>query len=138
MIILLFPLQEHTKDSQQVIKKKVKDILEMVDLKDVERKYPSELSGGMRKRVGLARSIILDSSVLFCDEPTSGLDPIRSRDISDLIKSVSNRMNCTTIITSHDIGNAFRIADRLVLIRGGKVVARWNTGTVGNIIRCVC
>lgn len=120
---IAFPLQEHTKYDQRTIQQKVKNILEMVDLKGIEQKYPSELSGGMKKRVGLARSIILDSSILFCDEPTSGLDPIRSRDISDLIKDVSNKLNCTTVITSHDIGNAFRIADRLVLIRYGKIVA---------------
>ena len=118
-----FPLQEHTEYDQKTIAQKVKSILEMVDLKGVEQKYPSELSGGMKKRVGLARAIILDSNVLFCDEPTSGLDPIRSRDISDLIKDVSKKINCTTVVTSHDISNAFRIADRLVLIRRGKIIA---------------
>ena len=120
---IAFPLQEHTEYDQKTIAQKVKSILEMVDLKGVEQKYPSELSGGMKKRVGLARAIVLDSNVLFCDEPTSGLDPIRSRDISDLIKDVSKKINCTTVVTSHDIGNAFRIADRLVLIHRGKIVA---------------
>ena len=71
----------------------------------------------------MARSIVLDSNVLFCDEPTSGLDPIRSRGISDLIKDVSKKLNCTTVITSHDMSNAFRIADRIVLIKDGKVIA---------------
>lgn len=117
-----FPLQEHTQYDRQTIEQKVRDVLAMVDLKGVEDKYPSELSGGMKKRVGLARSIILDSKILFCDEPTSGLDPIRSRDISNLIKDISKSLNCTTVITSHDIGNAFRIADRLALIRGGKII----------------
>jgi len=120
---IAFPLQEHTDFDRQTITAKVKDILQIVDLKGVENKYPSELSGGMKKRVGLARSIILDSKVLFCDEPTSGLDPIRSRDISDLIRDVSRKMNCTTVLTSHDIRNAFRIADRSVLVRGGKIIA---------------
>jgi len=120
---IAFPLREHTDFDRQTIAAKVTNILEMVDLKGVEGKYPAELSGGMKKRVGLARAIILDSKVLFCDEPTSGLDPIRSRDISDLIRNVSKKLNCTTVITSHDIQNAFRIADRLVLIRGGKIVA---------------
>jgi len=123
---IAFPLQEHTNDDEKTIAKKVKTVLAMVDLKDVEWKKPSELSGGMKKRVGLARCIILDSKILFCDEPTSGLDPIRSRDISDLIKSVSKKMNCTTVITSHDIGNAFRVADRLALIREGKIIAIGN------------
>ena len=119
---IAFPLREHTTFDQQTIAEKVRNILEMVDLKGAEEKLPSELSGGMKKRVGLARSIILGSSILFCDEPTSGLDPIRSRDISDLIKDISNKLNCTTVITSHDIGNAFRIADRLALIHNGKIV----------------
>ncbi len=120
---IAFPLQEHTGLDRQAIAAKVKNILEVVDLKGVEQKYPSELSGGMKKRVGLARSIILGSKILFCDEPTSGLDPIRSRDISDLIHDVSKKLNCTTVITSHDMKNAFRIADRLALVRGGNIVA---------------
>jgi len=118
-----FPLQEHTDLDESTIAEKVTNTLKIVDLEGIEEKLPSELSGGMKKRVGLARSIILDSDILFCDEPTSGLDPIRSRDISDLIKSISKKLNCTTVITSHDIQNAFRIADRLVLIKDGKVVA---------------
>jgi len=77
----------------------------------------------MKKRVGLARAIILDSKILFCDEPTSGLDPIRSRNISDLISDVTKKMQCTTVMTSHDIHNSLRIADRLVLIDNGKIVA---------------
>ena len=120
---LAFPLTEHTPLSKKEISKKVKDMLSIVDLEGIEEKLPSELSGGMKKRVALARSIILDSKILLCDEPTSGLDPIRSRDISDLIKSVSKKMNCTTVVTSHDIKNSFRIADRVVLIRDGKIIA---------------
>ena len=120
---IAFPLAEHTDLDKQAIESKVKNILEVVDLEGVERKYPSELSGGMKKRVGLARSIILGSKILFCDEPTSGLDPIRSRDISDLIKNISKKLRCTTVITSHDIRNALRVADRAALIRGGKIVA---------------
>ena len=120
---IAFPLVEHTQLLEPAIRQKVRDVLKMVDLQDAEKKFPSELSGGMKKRVGLARSIILDSKILFCDEPTSGLDPIRSRDISDLIKDISKKLDCTTVITSHDIGNAFRIADRSALIRGGKVIA---------------
>ena len=119
---IAFPLKEHTALKAKDIQEQVQNVLKIVDLEGVEKKYPSELSGGMRKRVGLARAIILDSKILFCDEPTSGLDPIRSRDISDLIRQVSKEKGCTTVITSHDIGNAFRIADRLILIRKGKVV----------------
>ena len=120
---IAFPLAEHTDLDRQAIEVKVKNILEVVDLQGVEGKYPSELSGGMKKRVGLARSIILGSKILFCDEPTSGLDPIRSRNISNLIKDVSKKLKCTTVITSHDIQNAFSIADRSALIRDGRVIA---------------
>ena len=118
-----FPLREHTDFTADHIEQKVHEILKMVDLEDVNNKYPSELSGGMRKRVGLARAMVLDSRILFCDEPTSGLDPIRSRDISNLICQISRDMKCTTVMTSHDIPNSFRIADRLALMHQGKIVA---------------
>lgn len=124
---LAFPLKEHTKLKKDAIKDKVDHILKLVDLQGVGNKFPSELSGGMKKRVGLARALILDSKILFCDEPTSGLDPIRSRDISDLIKKVSNELKCTTVITSHDIQNSFRIADRIALLQNGKFIV---VGTV--------
>lgn len=117
-----FPLREHTKLKKPVIREKVHEMLRLVDLDGASEKLPSELSGGMKKRVALARSIIMDCKILFCDEPTSGLDPIRSRDITDLIKKVTERMQCTTIFTSHDIKNAFRIADRAALINHGKIV----------------
>jgi phospholipid/cholesterol/gamma-HCH transport system ATP-binding protein len=120
---LAFPLREHTQLTEKVIAKKVHETLNIVDLEGVDKRFPSELSGGMKKRVGLARAIIMESKILLCDEPTSGLDPIRSRDISDLIKNVSRKMNCTTVITTHDIPNAFRLADRLVLIKDGKILA---------------
>lgn len=118
-----FPLREHTDLDEATIVQKVENILKIVDLEGIENRYPSELSGGMKKRVGLARSIIMDSKIIFCDEPTSGLDPIRSRDISNLIKNVSRRLGCTTVITSHDIDNSFRIADRLVLLQEGRIIA---------------
>jgi len=118
-----FPLREHTRLNARQIEEKVRATLALLDLKDVEEKYPVELSGGMRKRVALARAIILDSKILLCDEPTSGLDPIRSRDISDLIRRVSKKLGCTTVLTSHDIDNSFRIADRLALIQDGHLIA---------------
>lgn len=121
---LAFPLKEHTKLSRDAINQKVVDTLLMVDLPGIELKFPSELSGGMKKRVGLARAIILDSKIILCDEPTSGLDPIRSRDISDKIQSIARRLGCTVVITSHDIKNTLRIADRIVLIQKGKIVAQ--------------
>ena len=121
-----FPLEEHTGLRGEEIAEKVKNILDLVGLEGVEGKYPVELSGGMRKRAALARSVVLNSKILFCDEPTSGLDPIRSRDISDLIKNISRQLKSTTVVTSHDVKNSFRLADRLALIHEGKVIL---TGT---------
>ncbi len=123
---IAFPLREHTRMKERVIKEKIQKILKLIDLQGVEDKLPSQLSGGMKKRVALARAIVLDSKILFCDEPTSGLDPIRSRDISDLIRNVSKELNCTTVITSHDIKNSFRVADRLILLGKGKIIADGN------------
>lgn len=119
---IAFPLREHASLDRSAILKKVQDTLKIIGLEGIEKKYPSELSGGMRKRVGLARAIILDSVIIFCDEPTSGLDPVRSRNISDLIRDVSRRLNCTTVITSHDIYNTFRIADRIALLHDGRII----------------
>ena len=119
---IAFPLREHTRLKEKEIREKISHVLSQLDLGAVEKKMPSELSGGMKKRVALARAIILDSKILFCDEPTSGLDPIRSRDISDLIRDVSRELKCTTVITSHDIQNSLRVADRLILIDKGKVL----------------
>ncbi len=118
-----FPLREHTAMTGEAITKRVREVLAMVDLKEVEGKTPSELSGGMKKRVGLARAIVLGAKILLCDEPTSGLDPVRSRDISDLIQQVARQLGSTTVITSHDIPNSFRIADRLILLNGSRIVA---------------
>lgn len=117
-----FPLFEHSQLKKDQIKLKVDHLLSEVGLSSAGNKYPSELSGGMRKRAALARSVILDSKILFCDEPTSGLDPILSKDIMDLIVAISRKLNCTTVITSHDIPNSLRIADRLTLVHQGKLV----------------
>ncbi len=127
---IAFPLSEHTSLDPKAIRLKVQEALRLVDLEGVEDKSPTELSGGMKKRVGLARSIILDSKILFCDEPTSGLDPIRSRDIMHLIQQIARKLKCTTVIASHDIANSFRIADRLILLKDGKIAA---TGSVAEI-----
>ena len=118
-----FPLEEHTRLEEEQIHQKVKNVLETVGLSSVEEKFPSELSGGMKKRAALARAVVLDSKILFCDEPTSGLDPILSRDISNLISHIARQLNCTTVVTSHDIVNSLRIADRLALVHQGKLVA---------------
>jgi len=118
-----FPLREHTKLNPAEVAARVREVLKLVDLEDVESKLPSELSGGMKKRVGLARAIVLGAKVLLCDEPTSGLDPIRSRDISDLIRHVSQQIGSTTVMSSHDVNNSFRIASRLIIINDNRIAA---------------
>jgi len=117
-----FPLREHTAMTWKEIWTKADHLLEMVGLSHAKDKMPSELSGGMKKRAALARAVVLDSKILLCDEPTSGLDPIRSQEISDLIKEITRQIGSTTVATSHDIHNAFRLADRLVLIRDGRIL----------------
>jgi len=116
-------LREHTKLNSSQIALRVREVLKMVDLEGVESRMPGELSGGMKKRVGLARAIVLGAKVLLCDEPTSGLDPIRSHDISDLIRHVSQQIGSTTVITSHDVNNSFRIASRLIIINECRIAA---------------
>lgn len=96
--------------------------LELVGLKDAADKYPSELSGGMRKRAGLARAIANDPEVLLYDEPTTGLDPIRADRINDLIVELNEKLHVTSIVVTHDMKSAFRIADRFIMLFEGKVV----------------
>ncbi len=121
-----FPLVEHTKLSAKERKEKIYDKLEVLGLepKVVHGKFPSELSGGMRKRVGLARALMLEPKVLVYDEPTSGLDPLTSRMVDDLIDETRERFGITSIVISHDIASCFRIAHQALLVIQGKIVAR--------------
>jgi phospholipid/cholesterol/gamma-HCH transport system ATP-binding protein len=105
-----------------VIREQVARFLDLVDMSDAADKYPSALSGGMRKRAALARAMVAGPKVLLCDEPTSGLDPVRSRDISELIRTLSRSLGCTTVITTHDVPNALRCADRGLVLNNGRIV----------------
>ncbi len=120
-----FPLVEHTKLSKKEITERVMDKLEILGLdpKVVAPKFPSELSGGMRKRVGLARALMLEPPILVYDEPTSGLDPLTSRLVDDLIEEMRERFNVTSIVISHDIASCFRIAHQALLVIQGRVEA---------------
>ncbi|MCL4477723.1 MAG: ABC transporter ATP-binding protein [Deltaproteobacteria bacterium] len=117
-----FPLIEHTKLSKKEIDKKVEEKLAIVGLKGVEQLYPSELSGGMKKRVGLARAIALDPKMLIFDEPTTGLDPVMSDTIDNLIVDTQKHLGVTSIVISHDIQGTFKIAHRIAMLYKGKVV----------------
>jgi phospholipid/cholesterol/gamma-HCH transport system ATP-binding protein len=121
-----FPLVEHTKLSAKERKEKVFERLRELGLDPdvVAPKYPSELSGGMRKRVGIARALMLQPIVLVYDEPTSGLDPLTSRMVDDLIEETRERFHVTSLVISHDIASCFRIAHQAVLLIDGKVVAQ--------------
>ena len=121
-----FPLVEHTKLSSKEIKERVSEKLKLLDLDPgvVLKKFPSELSGGMRKRVGLARALMLEPPILVYDEPTSGLDPLTSRMVDDLIEDVRERFKVTSVVISHDIASCFRIAHQAILLISGQIVAR--------------
>jgi len=119
-----FPLREHTKLSDVEIKKEVMEKLTIVglDASTVYKLNPDELSGGMRKRVGLARTIILNPEILLYDEPTSGLDPITSDVISRMIISLQKDLKTTSILISHDINETFKTADYFAMLYDGKIV----------------
>ena len=118
-----FPLREHHLLPEKEIADKVKQTLAVVDLHDVENKYPAELSGGMRKRVGLARAIIRDPKIVLYDEPTTGLDPLTTESVDEMILSARERLHVTSVVISHDVGSAFHIADRIAMINEGRIVA---------------
>lgn len=116
-----FYLREHTKESKSVIEDKVDEALRMVDLEGVQNKMPSDLSGGMRKRAGLARLIVYRPSYLLYDEPTTGLDPLTSMQINELIVKTQKELKATSIVVTHDIISALFVADRLALHKEGQI-----------------
>jgi phospholipid/cholesterol/gamma-HCH transport system ATP-binding protein len=119
-----FPIREHNPGlSEAEIMEKVKEKLAVVDLHDVEQKFPAELSGGMRKRVGLARAIIRDPKIVLYDEPTTGLDPITTESVDEMIIHARERLRVTSVVISHDIGSAFHIGDHVAVINEGRIVA---------------
>ncbi len=117
-----FPLREHSKLSEPEIRAKVKEKLAVVDLHDVEEKYPAELSGGMRKRVALARAIVREPKIVLYDEPTTGLDPLTTESVDEMIIHARERLSVTSVVISHDIGSAFHIGDHIAMINEGRIV----------------
>ena len=119
---IAFPLREHSNKPSAEISRIVDEKLAMVGLPEVRKKMPAQLSGGQRKRVALARAIAMNPRVILYDEPTTGLDPVRSDVINELILKLQRELKVTSITVTHDMHSAFKIADRIVMLREGRVV----------------
>ena len=117
------PLREHTDLPEDVIGELVSLKLEVVELSHAADRLPSELSGGMRKRAALARAMALDPDVLFCDEPSAGLDPLTSAELDELLLRLRDRFGMTIVVVTHELMSIDRIADRVLLLSGGKAIA---------------
>jgi len=132
---VMFPLNILTNMPKGEKLDRVNLCLERVDLAGVNRKMPSEISGGMKKRVGIARAIVNNSKYLFCDEPNSGLDPQTSIRIDNLIKEITEELNITTVVVSHDMNSVMEIGDNIIFIYQGEKL--WE-GDNENIFDCEC
>lgn len=119
-----FPLDMFTNMTRKEKQQRVDYCLERVNLNGVNQKFPSELSGGMQKRVGIARAIVLEPLYLFCDEPNSGLDPKTAIVIDELIRSITIENNITTVINTHDMNSVMEIGDNIILLHNGKIAWR--------------
>jgi phospholipid/cholesterol/gamma-HCH transport system ATP-binding protein len=116
------PLVKHGRKSDEEIREIVLEKLRLIGLTDVYDSYPSQLSGGMKKRVGLARAIVMEPQVVLYDEPTTGLDPIMADVINSLIRDLQRELNITSVVVTHDIGSAYRVADRMTMLHEGKII----------------
>lgn len=118
-----FPLVEHTKRRPAEIRKAVLEVLDELHLpRVILKKYPSEISGGQRKRVGLARALMLKPEIIFYDEPTTGLDPIATKNVDDMIRDISQETGVTSVVISHDMASTFRIGDRISMLHEGRIL----------------
>ena len=127
-----FPLRRERKWSAAEITKKVTEVLDVVELPGTENKKPAELSGGMRKRVGLARAIVYEPEIVLYDEPTTGLDPVVSDSIDQLIMRVRDRLQVTTVVVTHDMRSARRVGQRILMLHDKKIYA---SGTAEEIFK---
>ena len=118
-----YPLYEHTTLSRKEIEKKVSETLESLGLDDVAQRLPSELSGGMQKRVGFARAIVNEPETILFDEPTTGLDPIMTNVITDTIKTIQSRLHATSIVVMHDMPSVYAISDNIAMLFEGTIIA---------------
>ncbi|MBI4566297.1 MAG: ABC transporter ATP-binding protein [Planctomycetes bacterium] len=115
------PLREHERPPEAELRKRVLETLELVDMAEAADKMPAELSGGMKKRAGLARAIIRQPEIILYDEPTAGLDPVISSTINDLILNLQEKLGVTSIVVTHDMSSTFRVADRIAMLYQGKI-----------------
>lgn len=118
------PLVEHTRLDPKIIRMVVKMKLELVGLRGFEDLKPAQISGGMKKRVGLARAIALDPEIVYYDEPSAGLDPITSAVIDDLMNDLSRKLSITSVVVTHHMSSAFKIADKIIMLHKGKIIAQ--------------
>jgi len=127
---IAFGMRQHLHMPEEKIKARVTSLLEMVGLSEARDQFPSELSGGMKKRVGLARALATEPEILLYDEPTAGLDPLRTMSISRLIRKTQQQMKVTSLLVTHDMESTFVAADRIAMLDKGKIIA---IGTVEEI-----
>jgi phospholipid/cholesterol/gamma-HCH transport system ATP-binding protein len=132
---VMFPLIEHKRRTMK--RSEMRDLarekLQSLGLFNIEKKYPAELSGGMRKRVGLARAIIMEPQILFYDEPTTGLDPIATKNVDDMIADIAAELGVTSVVISHDMASTFRIGHRVSMLYKGRIIA---SGSPEDILSC--
>lgn len=127
---IAFPLREHTRMGEAQIRARVEEVLELVGLPGIEEKMPAELSGGMKKRVGLARAIALQPRIILYDEPTTGLDPSNIEKITELIINLREKLGVTSVVVTHDMQSAFKVSDRIAMLHQGRIAV---AGTVAEI-----
>ena len=127
-----FNLIEHTSAGPDEVDKAVRESLALVGLKGIEEKKPSELSGGMRKRVGLARAICMRPQIMLYDEPTTGVDPIMGDAVNDLVVELHNKLKVTGIAVTHDMTSAYKIADRIAMMYNGKIIINGTPDEIKN------
>ena len=129
---IMFPLRMFSSKTESQMISRAKEVIERVDLKDSDDKYPSEISGGMKKRVAIARAIVLNPKYLFCDEPNSGLDPKTAIIIDKLIQEITMEYNITTIINTHDMNSVMEIGDKIIFLVEGKKIWEGNNQEILN------